>query len=557
MKLRIGSKPIALTEGTKISIERSSPLLNDDTGSFSFPFPVPTLPNQQVLGWPGRLERSGNIPDQSFILEDSGLQVFRGEVEYDDITVNEIGLILKSGYTEFTKKMEGKKLGDFDYGSEAWPASDDYYVTMPKIFDKLVEWNTANTINNGKYVLSPFWINPYSSTNPILVNDQLWNGTDPSSLNIDYNPGTTTYTYGLFCLQFKVSFVLRKIFENAGYVIMEDGYSESEFNKAIFYGKVMSVGLRGLSGGHATLDPVLASLQYSTLMPDVEILDFLRTIKDMFCLMYEINELKKEIRIKFKKDIFLPENLDAMKIDELAGWTHKEERAQKGFSLKYSSQASDQDTKYDYKITASVPNTLPTPKTEGQVYHITDYNRDFVVEKNSLDVLEWQEIGRLKERREGDGENAVEVVVTVPVQKEYTFNNTKLECPSLLDITKSGDSYLSPVTFLSITLYHGRKPFGSTSFPYASFDRFSINGLIDTGMSLKPAYLYDTVYSEFLNWQTYKARAFTKYLALSLLQLLALQWGKRYMINGVVVIFDKLNYELPYSGQIEAIGCTA
>jgi len=133
----------------------------------------------------------------------------------------------------------------------------------------------------------------------------------------------------------------------------------------------------------------------------------------------------------------------------------------------------------------------------------------------------------------------------------------RINCSSLLSIMKSGDSYLSPVTLLAITLYHGRKPFGITSFPYASFDRFSINGLIDTGISLKPANLYDAAYSEFLNWQTYKARTFTKHLALSLVQLLALQWGKRYMINGMMVIFDKLNYELPYRGQVEAIGYTA
>jgi len=313
-----------------ISIERSTPLLNDDTGSFSFPFAVPTLPNQQNLGWPGKLQRSGDIPDQTFILEDSGLQVFRGEVDYDDITANEIVLILKSGYSEFTKKMEGKKLEEIDYGNEPWPASDDYYMTIPKIFDKLAEWNTANTTDNGNYI----------------------------------------------------------------------------------------------------------------------------------------------------------------------------------------------------------------------------------VEKNSSDVLEWLEIGRLRELREGEGENATELAVTVPEQKKYVFNSTNLECPSLLSISKSGDSYLTPVTFLAITLYHGRKPFGTTKYPYASFDRFSISGLIDTGISFKPAYLYDTVYSELLNWQTYRARAFTKYLALSLPQLIALQWGKRYMINGVVVIFDKLNYELPFQGQLEAIGFT-
>jgi len=132
-----------INRGDGNCIERSTPLLNDDTGSFSFPFPVPTLPNQRVLGWPGNLERTGDIPDQTFVLEDSGLQILLGEVDYDEITKDEIGVILKSGFTEFTKRMEGKKLGDIEYGGETWP------INTPQ-----VPWTTealtplTNGINN-------------------------------------------------------------------------------------------------------------------------------------------------------------------------------------------------------------------------------------------------------------------------------------------------------------------------------------------------------------------------------------------------------------------------
>jgi len=52
------------------------------------------------------------------------------------------------------------------------------------------------------------------------------------------------------------------------------------------------------------------------------------------------------------------------------------------------------------------------------------------------------------------------------------------------------------------------------------------------------------MYSEFLNWQTYRARAFTKYIELTLVQLVALQWGRRYNIDGIEVILDKINNEL-------------
>ncbi len=556
MKLTVNSKPIALPEKAKISIERSTPLLNDDTGSFSFPFPVPMLPNHQALGWPGKLERTGDIPDQSFVLEDGGMQVFRGEVDFEDVTAKEIGLILKSGYSEFRAKMEDKMLGDIDFGSEWWPISDEYYETRPRFFDKLEEWNIANTTSNGKYVATPFWISPYSSSDLILVNEQLWDVAGPSSLNIYYNSGVTSFTYAEFCLQFRISYLLPKIFESAGFTIVENAFTESEFNKAIIYTNIMSVSLQGLSGGHAILRPALASLEYSTLMPDVKVLDFLDTVKNMFCMMYEINELKKEVRIKFKKDIFLPENLDGMKIPELTGWTHKEERARKGFALRYNSQDNDKDTDYDYKLTESVARQLPAAKKEGQVYRVTDFDREYITEKNSDDVLEWHEIGRLKEYRDGEGENTVELEVNVPAQKKYTYNNTTLECPSIMSVSKNGSNYLTGISILIMTLYHGRKMFGQVSYPYASFDRYSLGGTIDVGMSLKPAYLYSQVYSEFLIWQSYQARPFTKYISLTLPELISLQWGKRYLINGVRVILDKIHFDLPYDGKVKIEGFT-
>jgi len=588
MKLRIGNKPIALTEGTKISIERSSPLLNDDTGSFSFPFSVPTLPNQQVLGWPGRLERSGDIPDQSFILEDLGMQVFRGEVEYDEITVNEIGLILKSGFTEFTKKMEGKKLGEIDFGGETWPIPNGQFawntpaVTAQKtaINNKLLEWDAANTTGNGKYAVAPFFISrPDAPAWGYVeeVNAQTYDINYPLGRVSFLSPwgsiGQTSgygYMEASYSLQFYVSFVVRKIFESAGYTIAEDNFAESEFNKAVIYGNIIHIAMSVEGSSPVAVIPALASLNYNTLMPEIEIISFLNRIKDMFCIMYEIDELKKEVRIRFKKNVFYAENLADMKMVELAGWIHKEERTAKGFSLRYKAQGNELDTYTDFPEFIQLKATLPTPTVKGEIV-LSAFARYYITIKNDANILEWKEVGRLREVTAGEGENVTELNVGVPPQTTYMCNGVEFECPAVLSITKNpavpsfggyGVNVLNKpaitiVYFLAISLYHGRKTFTTISIPYTSFDQYSRKGAIDTGVSLKPAYLYDKVYKEFLNWQTYKARAFTKYLALSLPQLLALQWGKRYMINGVVVIFDTLNYELPYCGQVEAIGFTA
>src|SRR5665647_91074 len=596
MKLTVAGNQIALTEGAVISIERSTPFLNDDTGSFSFPFPVPTLPNQRALGWPGSLERSGDIPDQTFILEDSGLQVFRGEVDYDEITVNEIGIILKSGFTEFTKKMEGKKLGDIDFGSETWPIPNgtEVWQELDHVVDnlnaKLVVWDNANTTNNGKYVVAPFYIQdaPTGSLSPYLVNAQQFqwikNGgaeyivgaggwTELSKWGVLGETDGYGYSEAMYCVQFYVSFVIQKIFESAGYTIAEDMFAESEFNKAIVYGRITQIAMSVHWSEPVSLIPAKDSLKYSELMPEIQILDFLNQVKSMFCLMYEIDELKKEVRIKFKKDIFLPDNLDGMKINELAGWTHKEQKALKGFALRYTSQDDKLATHTEYPEWIDVVSALPTPTTEDKIlclFSAIGRKRLYMTVKNNGGALEWQEVGRLKQCFVGDGENEIEIDVKIPVQKTWSNGGYSAECPSFTSISKNMDSpyfyygcnvanraAYTAISFLAISLYHGRKTFSYRNYPYTSFDQYSLDGTIDTVMSLKPIYLYDNVYLEFLNWQTYRAREFTKYIQLSLLKLLALQWGKRYMINGSVVILDTINYDLPYTGTVEVSGFTA
>ena len=121
MRLTVNDKAIALPLDGKISIERVSPYMNDNSGSYSFPFPVPTHPNQQNLDWPGKLQRVGDVMDQTFILEEGGIQILRGAVAYDSITKDEIGLVLQSGNTEFSKKMDGRNLANLDLGSEWFP----------------------------------------------------------------------------------------------------------------------------------------------------------------------------------------------------------------------------------------------------------------------------------------------------------------------------------------------------------------------------------------------------------------------------------------------------
>src|SRR5665647_3416080 len=236
MKLIIGGNPIALQKDARISIQRSSPALNEDTGSFSYPFPVPTLPNQQILGWPGKLQRAGEIADQTFILEDSGVQVFSGEVDYDLITKNEIGIILKSGYTVFRSKMSGKKLGELDYGSESWLP---LYYTSQQVTSKLAEWDAANTSGNGKYYVSPIAINDALSTTSV---DDYVNKIDKLTGKLKYDSGGTRQNVNLICCNSGPLLCLKRSLKAQATPFLQTNWEQvSSANLLFFPGSSMSL----------------------------------------------------------------------------------------------------------------------------------------------------------------------------------------------------------------------------------------------------------------------------------------------------------------------------
>jgi hypothetical protein len=153
----------------------------------------------------------------------------------------------------------------------------------------------------------------------------------------------------------------------------------------------------------------------------------------------------------------------------------------------------------------------------------------------------------------------------VPAQKMDSEGRT-FESPWLPKITRVPGSYqaseILPTTdFLAISLYHGMKTVGASQYPLISFDRYwcdpSITPLIDNEMSLKPQYLYDTIYADLINWQTYRARGFTKYVQLTIPEVLSLRWDKKYVISGIEVILDKINFELPHYGIVKIEGFTS
>jgi hypothetical protein len=546
MKLTIASKPVYLPVEAKISIEKSSPCLNEDTGSFSYPFPVPTLPNQQLLGWPGKLQRSGDIPDQTFILEEGGLQVFGGEVEYDTVTKNEIGVILKSGRTLFRSKIEGKQLNEMEFGSETWLPK--YYLSFD-VWDKIKDWDNANTTNNDKYVCAPAIINPIHQDIPLYVNC-IMHTTGKLDYDMQYR-----IQHQLFMLQFRAYFILEKIFETNGYTVILDELKTSEFNKLVVFSKIINI-----PGCFGPADSVKTALHYSSLMPEITVIDFMDNIANLLALVFDVDERKKKARIYFKKNIFAVNNVNPLNIVELAGWIHSEQKSAGGFKLCYKDQDDELDTYTDYPPFVNLYSTLPAPVKEDEIIQLP-YNRLYICVKVE-GVLTWKLVGRLREVLIGNGSEKVELAVKIPRAVShpdgYVFPKLEFTPTPETQTSMINRIELPAITELIVSLYHGRVDVNGIGIPYTSGDQWGITDGWAYGAAthLSPIELYNKLYTEFLNWKGYRARSFTKYIQLTLPQVLALRWDTRYAVDGITFILDKINFDLPFQGTVKITGYT-
>ena len=109
-----------------------------------------------------------------------------------------------------------------------------------------------------------------------------------------------------------------------------------------------------------------------------------------------------------------------------------------------------------------------------------------------------------------------------------------------------------------VSLYHGRKNVNSVGIPLLSGDNWAVADLWFIGLTphMAPACIYEKVYKDFLNWKAFNAHDFTKFIEQTLPQVLALRWDKKYNIDGIELILDKINFELPHYRTVKIEGFT-
>ncbi|WP_319228342.1 hypothetical protein [Draconibacterium orientale] len=554
IELSVDGEQLALPEDARISIERNSPVLNDDVGTFSTPFPVPTEENEAFLGFPGRLQRANDLPTKEFKLGEDGFHILSGEIAIDGATDKEIGLILKSGTTAFSKKMENKMLSDVDFGSEPFQTigSSIEGSFLNPLYATFTTWAGSNLWNNGKYRCAPFYAYNSDGQTKEVVNPVGGSGT----LHILENRR--------YCLQFQIPFVIEKIFEHAGYRISENILSLSVYSNAILYGKIIKM----MWGSDIVEEPPVeyfyynspdfsGTLNYSDLMPEISVNDFIDKVKTLFNITFEVNERFKTVSIYKNDSIFDPANKESLQnYAEVEGRDHGEREETNGFILFYTDQDDESATDYKYTVSGNVATyaNLPSPGVsyEDLIFKITATQREYICKKTDTTVWEWQRIGRLKPVTSGDADEEFEIDFKVPENLYHTVTidestTVDIEIP-FLNITLVDDALIDVDKYIS--LWRGQRIYSTINFPYVNAERYSIDESIDGIYSLLPDYLYAELYNKFILWKSSRAKPLTKFIEMPIVDAMALRFGKRYRVDEVYLLFDKIALELPYPGYI-------
>ena len=469
--------------------------------------------------------------------------------------------------------MEGNDISGLDLGKETWLTG----FTSENINAKLAEWDSHNRnfpSDGHEYVVLPFYVNN-SSGEKLLINDHENNDGEAKLKTVTINDYDGFS--GQYCIQFSAARLLNRVLKAAGYRVVKNELIGTEWEKVCLFGKIITLShdvtptwestieLPGgveISGSYLIKDsPYGDYLNYADIVPDWDVDDFITKLKKLFCVTVDFDNKEKTVSVYFNKSIFLTDPIILK--NEIGDPDHGEYDEQEGFELSVGSQddsnatLSNDDKYEDYAIFTNVDTYQYLPGASNdyrnKAFYVKDTGRKYRCENDN--GWKWKRIGRLEPYIEGEGENVKPIDVSIPQNVELG----KIDVPYIQYSFPDDPETFEDMGKLAFTFFQGLYTVNDVEYRILSADRYSLDSLdtvFDFGKSLMPSYLYEQLYRQYLNWDTYRKREFTKYFLMKLADVVNLKWDQRYAIDGVAVILNQKKFDLPYEGVVELNGYT-
>lgn len=341
----ISGEFLDLFPATEIEIEEPNPYLQngtDVTGPFSLPFEVPhTERNIRLLGLVMMLTAKKIAVSIPAIVFENGVQHSHGVLKVEavkgslnDLKTGSTSLYYLIGSSAFYDGMGDKKLSDLDFGgvrtfAGLTPIDFSVPYDIGAGFGAHIIGVMNGTIDDFDYAFSPVlnegWVTePDKKLTtrvaglPVTITENQGNvkagavnnllllqstPADPVRLHFRslvgkfHNP-IVPFPYMLY--------VIRKIFENAGWQVSGDIFSDPDFKKIVLLSfrdiPYATSGGNAVDGYQQRAKPDV-SFDLRDYMPTVTVSEFLIAIKDRFGLYYDFSIASKTCVIRYLRDV--------------------------------------------------------------------------------------------------------------------------------------------------------------------------------------------------------------------------------------------------------------
>lgn len=360
--LKINNKTCNLPDDASISIEQTSPLWND-SGTVSYPFPVPSEENMHIFGDLQSPESDARIDDfkgEPFELETGGITALTGTISVDEGEADdEVSVNLNSGLASFNDMIQGLNLNDI-------PLKDDIYIGG--VAERVYIWHSNPTMNvnraldpsafmimDNPNITDPYPLMPYCCSRIAVAKENPADG---------YNVLPANRPQSGLC--FYVLYFLDCLFNHLGITVVENQLADIEdmcrlafFNTKCAYDVTnepytvsesmlqQSIGFRRLYKGDGSLALTFDAWRVkanSNNFPSVTIESLINSLQYAFGARFMYNEANNSMRIICLKHVLKNEQVKRLACTVLDKVLVNQNF--NGVTLKYD--GDDDDTAFNY-----------------------------------------------------------------------------------------------------------------------------------------------------------------------------------------------------------------
>lgn len=528
-------------EDTQITLNIKSPIFND-LGSYSYPFRIPnTIKNRSILKFRHRVA-STNDKYEIFpcIITWKGNIVADGrlEVKVGDSSVYEATFFADTG--DFYYWIKDRQLNTLNLGEKTFSTEQDAIDYFNGCKGKYFPDRDFNfpMIYNDKFLDPPTSIPDLLYYNYYYYNSLI---TDKYELHLNLDGGGRTILIPF--LFFKT--VLRNIFKGLGYILNDEVFTHSDFNKLVFYNSTDA------NNRMSNYNYTITHLFYNMHVPNIKILDLLKSIEIFWNARFFIDRNSKTVNlipvdkiIRRKDYIDIHKNLLSISIDlddEYTGITLTHEAdSDDDYYSDWLKTLNNNDQLYPFQGTVKSLSQLPSYPVglPGWIYFVKDEGRYYYMS----DVTKtWIEFPNVNWRGKSDGflfrsgDNSISTSLST-LSTDY---DGIVQCRNKFAKYRDVASRIFFMDFKSMA--HGTAPAGKQSVGIHSLLTYALdNQTNDIG-------LYTTNYKAFLNWQS-KSSAVTIMKQMDYMELKELDFSRKYLMNGMAYLISEIQVTLTSQG---------